>query len=324
MMPPVNRSVLQPSPNRWRLGSRIECERIERECEQIETQTPPAGVLAAWSDGECSYILREMSADSAAPESQDHVSKEVYLVHEGGSSSAVWAIGKSAFCKVKSWHPSMGLESETIAFVREHVPQVPLPEVIYSWIDEDRTFLILKRVQGLTLRDAWLSFSFLQRDLVLRKVASICDLLALKTSAKLQGVSGNPLPERFLAVAKDGFLGPLTSTESLKYFTIPGSNLCPEIGKAFYLYHADLGPGNIMVSEDGSITGILDWEAAGFYPRFWIATKPSIAPGLNFSPSIAGIEEFEWRKRLRMELENRGYPQASGWYMEWRRARPRK
>ncbi|OJD21718.1 hypothetical protein ACJ73_06942 [Blastomyces percursus] len=131
---------------------------------------------------------------------------------------------------------------------------------------------------------------------------------SLKTSAKLQSVSGNPLPERFLAVTKDGFVGPLTSTESLKYFTVPDSDLCPEIGKVFYLYHADLGPGNIMVSKDGSITGILDWEAAG----------------LDFSPPIIEIEEFEWRKRLRMELENRGYPQASGWYMEWRRARPRE
>ncbi|KAL2370089.1 hypothetical protein RJ035_005480 [Blastomyces gilchristii] len=317
MMPPVNQSVLQPSQHRWYLGSRIECERIE-------TQAPPAGVLAAWSDGDCSYILRKISADIAPPESQDHVSKDVHLVHEGGSSSAVWAIGKSAFCKVKYWHPSLGLEGDTIAFVREHIPQILVPEVIYSWIDEDRTFLILKRVQGVTLRDAWLLFSSLQRDLILKEIASICDLLALKTSAKLQSVSGKALPERFLAVAKDGFVGPLTLTESRKYFTVLDSNLCPKIGKHFYLYHADLGPGNIMVSKDGSITGILDWEAAGFYPHFWIATKPSVAPGLDFSPPIAGVEEFEWRKQLRLELENRGYPQASGWYMEWRRARPKK
>ncbi|EQL29123.1 hypothetical protein, variant 3 [Blastomyces dermatitidis ATCC 26199] len=103
MMSPVNQSVLQPSQHRWYLRSRIECERIE-------TQAPPAGVLAAWSDGDCSYILRKISADIAPPESQDHVSKDVHLVHEGGSSSAVWAIGKSAFCKVKYWHPSLGLE----------------------------------------------------------------------------------------------------------------------------------------------------------------------------------------------------------------------
>ncbi|EEQ86796.2 uncharacterized protein BDCG_01916 [Blastomyces dermatitidis ER-3] len=233
-------------------------------------------------------------------------------------------LAKAPFAKSKYWHPSLGLEGDTIAFVREHIPQILVPEVIYSWIDEDRTFLILKRVQGVTLRDAWLLFSSLQRDLILKEIASICDLLALKTSAKLQSVSEKALPERFLAVAKDGFVGPLTLTESRKYFTVLDSNLCPKIGKDFYLYHADLGPGNIMVSKDGSITGILDWEAAGFYPHFWIVTKPSVAPGLDFSPHIAGIEEFEWRKQLRLELENRGYPQASGWYMEWRRARPKK
>ncbi|OAX85189.1 hypothetical protein ACJ72_00418 [Emergomyces africanus] len=276
---------------------------------RMRTQTPPADVLATWIDGDYSYILRNILVsvvDTSAPlESQDHVSKDVHLVHEGGSSSAVWAIGKSAFCKVKSWHPSMELEGETIAFVRKHVPQIPVPEVIYSWIDEDRTFLVLKRIQGATLRDAWPSFSSLQHDLILENIASICDLLALKTSAKLQSVSEKSLSERFLAVSKDGFLGPLTLSESLEYFTVLDSDLCPQIGKVFYLYHADLGPGNIMVSKDGSITDILDWEAAGFYPRFWMATKPSIAPGLDFSPLIAGIEEFEWKKRLRLELENR-------------------
>jgi len=47
----------------------------------------------------------------------------------------------------------------------------------------------------------------------------------------------------------------------------------------FYFYHADLGPSNIIVKEDGSIVGIIDWESAAFYPMFWLGTKPLVSAG---------------------------------------------
>lgn len=33
--------------------------------------------------------------------------------------------------------------------------------------------------------------------------------------------------------------------------------------------HADIAPRNIMVDEQNVITGILDWEFAGWYPDYW-------------------------------------------------------
>ena len=33
--------------------------------------------------------------------------------------------------------------------------------------------------------------------------------------------------------------------------------------------HADIAARNIMVDESHHITGILDWEAAGWYPDYW-------------------------------------------------------
>ena len=97
---------------------------------------------------------------------------------------------------------------------------------------------------------------------------------------------------------------------------------CPALERVFHFYHPDLGPGNIIVS-NGSVAGIIDWEAAGYYPRFWIATKPSVSPGLDFCPPIAKFDDCEWRKRLRIKLEETwGFPQAFGWYMKWRDCRP--
>ncbi|RMD44949.1 hypothetical protein DV735_g143, partial [Chaetothyriales sp. CBS 134920] len=37
--------------------------------------------------------------------------------------------------------------------------------------------------------------------------------------------------------------------------------------------HSDLCPKNILVAPDGHITGIIDWEYAGWYPDYWEYTK---------------------------------------------------
>lgn len=68
-------------------------------------------------------------------------------------SSAVWEIGTNAICKVKTWSDGMERENDTLAFVSSRFPHIPIPEVIYSWVDEQlsRTFLVLRRVQGQTL-----------------------------------------------------------------------------------------------------------------------------------------------------------------------------
>ena len=41
--------------------------------------------------------------------------------------------------------------------------------------------------------------------------------------------------------------------------------------------HADLNPRNILADERGNITGIVDWECAGWYPEYWEYTKAHFA-----------------------------------------------
>lgn len=161
-----------------------------------------------------------------------------------------------------------------------------------------------------------MSLSPSQHQSVVSTIADYCDLLAKISSQKLQSATGRPVYEPYLSLSDKGLLA-LTHKQCLDYFSVP-SAICPELEPNFPFYHPDLGPGNIMVL-GGKVVGILDWEAAGYYPLFWIATKPSVSRGLDFCPSIAGWDDFEWRRRLRMELEGRGYPQASEWYMEWRK-----
>lgn len=273
--------------------------------------------VAAWEEDECTYILRNTKDGGIAPASFVESSDELRLVHEGGTLSAVWTIGREAFCKVKPWNPEMESEDKTIAFVKKIAPQISTPEVIYAWTDHDRSFLILRRIEGSTLRDAWASLSHSQRHSVVKAIATYCDVLAQNTSQMLGSATGRPVLEPYLSPSDSGLLGLLTHKECERYFSA-FSDERPTLGGDFHFYHPDLGPGNIIMSDDGKVAGILDWEAAGYYPAFWIATKPSVSPGLDFCPPVAECEDFEWRKCLRMELERLGYPRAAEWYMKWR------
>ena len=33
--------------------------------------------------------------------------------------------------------------------------------------------------------------------------------------------------------------------------------------------HGDLAPHNILVMGDGRVGGLIDWEATGYYPKYW-------------------------------------------------------
>jgi hypothetical protein len=54
------------------------------------------------------------------------------------------------------------------------------------------------------------------------------------------------------------------------------------------------------------VEGILDWESAGFYPRFWIASKPMLSAGFLLN-STEGTDRGAWRDLLRSMLKKEGF-----------------
>lgn len=45
--------------------------------------------------------------------------------------------------------------------------------------------------------------------------------------------------------------------------------------------HADLNLRNILVDGNGKISGIVDWECAGWYPEYWEYTKAHFSARYN-------------------------------------------
>ena len=118
-------------------------------------------------------------------------------IHFAGTSAGVWSIGENAVCKVHAWRKELELEANTIQFVRQHAKEVPVPEVIYTWIDHklNRTFLIMKRVSGQTLEQAWPRLSSSQRIQIADDIARYCVILAKNTSSLFESANGGSVFE---------------------------------------------------------------------------------------------------------------------------------
>ncbi|CZT13887.1 uncharacterized protein RCO7_05100 [Rhynchosporium graminicola] len=304
MTPAIGTSVHRLTPDRWILGSSTVCERSKT--------TNPIRAIVTWRDGEDTFCLRKLpKRDHPLPNHK----LEAGLIHESGTSAAVWSLGSNTFCKVKAWCEELEAESDTISFVKNIAPSIPLPDVVYSWIDHDwnRSFLILKRVEGETLQDAWSQLSVAQKSGIASQIATYCSTPSWITSPSFESATHRGVLEPFLALDAESNhpswkprpLGPFSVADFTSYISQLPSTRCLDIGTRFHFYHADLGPGNIMV-RDNKVVGILDWESAGFYPRCWIALKPTLSAGFFLRPTVQ-TEKVAWRNLLGKMLEKEGF-----------------
>lgn len=315
MAPPIELSITRVNTHRWTLGSLIICEKVE------DPKFKPANAITHWQDGGSTFYLRE-NADSSTL-AGDAVTDRIYFA---GTGAAVWCIGENAICKVHAWCEGEELEADTIRFVRQNAGEIPVPEVVHTWIDHDlnRTFLIVKRVSGQTLEQAWPRLSSSQRIQISDDVARYCVVLGTKTSSLFETANGCGIQEpRLMDHGSPShptwlprMLGPFSSEALQAYMKDISTEPHPDIDDLFHFCHADLEPTNIMISEDGSVvTAIIDWESAAYYPRFWIATKPAVSSvywveGTTDEPKL-------WGELLSGALRANGYESSETIFRPW-------
>jgi hypothetical protein len=151
-----------------------------------------------------------------------------------------------------------------------------------------------------------------QQLFYVRAIVDICKEMAQWTSPVFGGVDGQYIPEDYLLPRSCRDYGALEAS-------------CREMGmdcSDLVFYHADLGPGNIIIedspSEDrpgrGSI-GIIDFEIAGYLPRGWVRTKFRLSSGMNLS---AGDEPGRWRSEVQKMLGQEGFEDYSAQHTAWR------
>ncbi|PGH13840.1 hypothetical protein AJ79_03408 [Helicocarpus griseus UAMH5409] len=194
---------------------------------------------------------------------------------------------------------------------------IPDPKVLRYFEFGDRSFLFVCRVSGRTLMDAWVSLSAEWRRYYIGAIVQVCKEAAAWKGDALAGVDGQCIPERYLT--KIGGVKDF-SPESLQ-------RICRGLGMDcanYVFYHADLGPGNIIVEDVPKLgtIGIIDWEVAGFFPWGWIRTKFRLCSGMDFEPEVTDHPDVAdetccWRREVQRLLGAHGLEDFSGEWMDW-------
>ncbi|KAF4221952.1 hypothetical protein CNMCM5878_007504 [Aspergillus fumigatiaffinis] len=185
----------------------------------------------------------------------------------------------------KSGHGVQRPEAEAMRLVSKHT-FVPVPEVISTHFDDDYGRIDMTVIPGTRLEKKWDTLDEKTKE-------SIC-LRLWDMISKIRAISRPPELEGLFQCLADGSLSrgkmledlqdpgrPLMNDSDLRsriyerYLHFGGSRYERELpdmlprSDCSVFTHADIAPRNIMVDEENRVTGILDWEWAGWYPDYW-------------------------------------------------------
>jgi len=322
MEPPARESMKRINSQLWTLGSSLMCTKVSAH------DVRPLNTILSWHDGNSTFHL--LPRDEPLLTTLNEGDPVIDRIQDYGTGGAVWGIGNEVICKVKGWCEDRQLEATTIDFVRVNFPSVPIPEVLYSWIDKPlkRTFLILKRVHARTLNAAWPQLSASQRQNIANDMAEYCLTFAGKTSSRYESISGSGVFEYWLMASPPASnptwlpmtLGPLSCIELREYLSKMSNEPFPQFDDALPFYHCDLGPTNILVSDDGnSVAAIIDWEAAAYIPSVWVATRPATNWAYRLSePTVERQEQNGWSSLFVEALVTKGFSCQDTLFKKWR------
>lgn len=241
-------------------------------------------------------------ACSWTTERQGHCSykSHVKLFYEAGDRG-VWSLGSNVILKDRGGSlPTR--EVPNIQFVQEHT-SIPVPGIIESWEEGDHTLILMRRIPGEPLSEAWPKLSTEQRENIARQTAEYLLQLRKLQADNIQALGGGPVYSNFLFNDPVDNLphGPLASDEELWADMERGLNedvpeavrmrlrRCMPSASPYTFTHSDLTNVNIIV-KNSSLTGIIDWETSGYFPVWWEYVSTSVPDS---------EEDREWKTLLR-------------------------
>lgn len=170
-------------------------------------------------------------------------------------------------------------EAETLRLVEQYT-SIPAP----LWVDDyqgTHPVLIMTALPGQTLEAVFHRLSYSEREQLskdLKIVLSQLRHIPNQTLYAFGNSHGGPLKDhRF----PSGTCGPFRLISEFNAFLVHSYVRKETKDKIAAVHtrpyrsvfsHADLHPSNILIDR-GRLSGIVDWECAGFYPEYWEFTK---------------------------------------------------
>ena len=199
-------------------------------------------------------------------------------------------------------------EAMTLRLLEQYTT-IPAP----LWVDdyqETHPVLIMTAVPGQTLEAVFHRLSYAEREQLskdLKGVLSQLRCIPNQTPYRFCNSHGGPLIDhRF----PSGTGGPFHLISEFNAFIVhryvgeeTKSKIAAVHGRSYrsVFTHADLHPSNILINR-GRLSGIVDWECAGFYPDYWEYTK--LMYGAERFPVIQHIIRDTFKEDdYEMELE---------------------
>lgn len=259
------------------------------------------------------------TACSWTPERQKYCSYESHLklFYEAGDRG-VWSIGSKVILKDRGSNLPTS-EVPNIQFVQEPT-SIPVPTVIKSWEEGKHTLILMRRIPGEPLSNVWSKLTIDEKNKIAKQTAEYLQQLRNLQSDKIQCLGGRPVFSNFLFKNKglnEVPRGPFASDDELWAEMERGLNekipeaarvrlrQCMPSAMPYTFTHGDLTNVNIMV-ENGELTGIIDWETAGYFPVWWEYVCTSVPDS---------EEDREWKTLLRQYMPD--YSVARGFWLEY-------
>lgn len=212
---------------------------------------------------------------------------------------------------LKYWADPEGLRNEFRALeIVRRLTSVPVPKPLDLVLVQDSSpatifthepFLLITRVPGRSLAACGYMFSDVDIAAITTQMEGyLTQLRAIPNSVSTKYSICDTLggPCRDPRISGGSPVGPFEDEASFNQ-TLRFSDDVSRTGHKIVFTHADLNLRNILVDlvdlQDGTrgwrITGIVDWETAGFYPEYWDYTKSL-------------FEGFRWTDRLQALLHS--------------------
>lgn len=173
-------------------------------------------------------------------------------------------------------------EAHALAMV-EKFTHIPAPRAIDVVEVPDASYLLMTQVPGRPIGQMLDTMTDEQvDDMVTDLKRYLAELRAIPNQAskfQICNIKGGGILDWRISGSQSEGLRFQTETEFHSYLT---RNMTDETRKhaakshavphAIVFTHGDLNPRNIL-GENGKVTGIVDWENAGFFPEYWEYTK---------------------------------------------------
>ena len=204
-------------------------------------------------------------------------------------------------------------EAANMQIIRQ-LTSIPVPEIVRVHAQGQKAYIFMSYIPGSTLQDVWPSLSTEARQNIANQLKTYMDdlravpppspcyfgSLETHTCVDRRQLTRLSVSEHQLISSEAEFnrfiMGNLSVSQPTEYYNMVLSMMRQDHRRV--LTHGDFHPRNIIV-KDMVVTGIIDWDCAGWYPEYWeyIKALASVGPIVDwwrYLPTIVSPYDAEW------------------------------